>query len=80
MSIVGRLISRFPHRELPIRRLLAQSAEFRAVCADYEEALAAMRHWQATNCDAKAKEYGAFASELEAEIVRMLDLSTEPKP
>ena len=80
MSAVDRLISRFPHLELSIRRLFAHSAEFRAVCEDYEEAMSAMRHWQATNSVAKAQEYRAFASELEAEIGRMLELPKQLKP
>jgi hypothetical protein len=80
MSAVGRLISRFPHRELSIRRLSAHSAEFRAICEDYEEALSALKHWETTSCDAKAQEYRVLAAELEMEIVRMLDLPTEVKP
>ncbi|MDL2410080.1 hypothetical protein PY650_31585 [Rhizobium calliandrae] len=80
MSAMGHLISRFPHRELSIRRLFAHSAEFRAICADYEEALAALQHWETANYDAKAQEYRVFAAELEMEILRMLDLSTEMKP
>lgn len=80
MSEMARVINRFPHRELSIRRLFAHSAEFRAICEDYEEALAALRRWETANCDAKAQEYHALVAELEMEIVRKLDLPNGVKP
>ena len=46
MAGVSALVSRFPRHELVIRRLWAREGEFRAVCGEYEAALAALRHWE----------------------------------
>jgi hypothetical protein len=71
------LVGRFPQHELTIHRLHAQSAEFRAICADYEEALAALRYWEAARGaeDARAREYRQLAEELEAEIARFVEIA-----
>jgi hypothetical protein len=79
MSAIGRLINRFPNHELSLRRLFAHSAEFRAICADYEEALAALHHWESAS-SSKAQEYRDLAAELEMEILRKLDLPNKGKP
>ena len=46
MAGVSALVSRFPQHELVIHRLWAREGEFRAVCGEYEAALAALRHWE----------------------------------
>jgi hypothetical protein len=73
VSKIAGLVSRFPERELAIRRLYARDDAFRAVCDDYEEALMALRHWQATGDDAKAEDYRRLSDDLEAEILAILD-------
>lgn len=73
MSGLTLLVTRWPHREMSIRRLFTKSADFRALCEDYEEALRAAEHWQATGSDAKADEFRSLGVEIETEIVRMLD-------
>lgn len=70
------LVTCWPHRELSIRRLFTRNADFRALSEDYEEALRAMRHWQALGSQLKAEEYRSLSAEIEIEIVRMLDLAT----
>jgi hypothetical protein len=69
------LIGRFPQHELSIHRLYASSADFRAICEDYEEALRALRYWQAAcgDADAKVLEYREFVKELETEILQLLE-------
>jgi hypothetical protein len=70
-SIVGR----FPERELEIRRLCARDPEFRAICDDYEEAVAAYGRWQEVGpaSAARAEDYRVLAEELAAEILAALD-------
>ncbi|MGO4440141.1 hypothetical protein [Rhizobium sp. RAF56] len=80
MSGLTFIVSRWPDRELSIRRLFTQSPEFRAVCEDYGEALGAFQHWQAAGSDGKAEEYRSLAAEIEAEIMRMLDHSAGCRP
>lgn len=72
------LIERLPQRELDIRRRYRRDAYFRSVCADYEEAAAALRRWRnvAEPARAKADEYSCFLQELEAEILARLDRSS----
>ena len=80
MSGLTPLVTRWPHRELSIRRLFTKSADFRTICEDYEEALRALQRWQAAGSDGKAEEYRSLAAEIEAEILRMLDRSMEGHP
>ena len=75
MSGIDLIVTRWPKRELSIRRLFTRNADFRALCEDYGEALRAMRHWQAAGSEPKAEEFRSLAAEIETEIVRMLDLS-----
>lgn len=77
MEDVRSIVARFPQRELDIRRCWARDAWFRSVCADYEEAAVALRHWQkvAGEGNRKAEEYANFLGELEAEILAQLDRS-----
>jgi hypothetical protein len=72
---VGRIVhvlSRFPGAELAIHRLCAHDGAFRAICEDYEEAVAALRRWEAAD-EAKAADFRRLASEIEAEIAAFLD-------
>lgn len=75
MPGVAFLVKRFPQHELTIRRLYARSADFKAICGDYEETLDALRHWEASRdaADAKVLEYRSFLAELEAEILQLLE-------
>lgn len=68
------IIERLPQRELDIRRRYGRDAQFRTVCADYEEAAAAFRHWRglAEQAGGKAEEYTGILQELEAEILSRL--------
>lgn len=72
------IVARLPQRELDIRRRCASDAHFRSVCADYEEALMALRYWQkvVVEGDQKVAEYLNFLDELEAEILEQLDRPT----
>jgi transposase-like protein len=71
--------ARFPQRELDIRRRYARDASFRAVCADYQEAAGALRHWRQAakdgnpEGDRRAEEYDNLVIELEQEILEHLD-------
>lgn len=75
MKDIRAIIARFPEREFQIRRCVASDAQFRSVCADYEEAAAALRRWQEAG-DGKegmTEEYSRFLAELEREILAKLD-------
>jgi hypothetical protein len=78
MEEVRSLVARFPQRELEIRRRFTRDAQFRAVCADHEEALGALHHWQhaAENGDpeggVKAADYQQLVTELEQEALTYL--------
>jgi hypothetical protein len=73
VSKIAGLVNRFPDRELAIRRLYACDADFRAVCDDYEEALRALRHWQATGDEAKTEDYRQLVDDLGAEVLAIVD-------
>ncbi|TPE47728.1 hypothetical protein [Amaricoccus solimangrovi] len=71
---MGRLVhvvALFPDDELAIHRLYTRDAGFRAVCDDYEEALAALARWETVDA-AKADDFRRLASEIEAEIAAYL--------
>ena len=72
MARIAHVLSRFPTAELVIHRLYVQDPAFRGICDDYEEAVAALRHWEACN-DARAGDFRLLASEIEAEIADFLD-------
>ncbi|MER2507876.1 hypothetical protein [Amaricoccus sp.] len=65
------VLSQFPSAELAIHRFYARDADFRSICDDYEEALAALRHWQGDA--ARATDFQRLATELESEIAAFLD-------
>ena len=74
------LAALFPDRELALRRLHAQDADFRGICDDYEEALTALRYWQGKKDAARAEEYPQMAEELEVEILAALDCPRACRP
>jgi hypothetical protein len=75
------LIARFPHLELEIRRRCASDPGFMSICADYEEAAAALRYWQGISPDygSRVEEYKRFLEELEAEILTQLETTQAPE-
>lgn len=75
MEYMRSVVARFPRRELEIQRRCAHDTGFRSICADYEEAAAALHHWQkvAREGDQKVEEYRRFLGELEAEILAHLN-------
>jgi hypothetical protein len=77
VEIIRSITARFPERELDIRRRCVCDVQFRSVCADYEEAAAALRYWKkvAREGDRKIEEYSNFLTELESEILDRLDHS-----
>ena len=81
MSKVAAAVKRFPERELEIHRRCARDPEFGAVCDDYADARAALRHWRAQEpgC-ARAEEYRQLVEELEAEILTLLDGPGDCRP
>ncbi len=75
MEQILTIIDRFPRREFEIRQRCASDQQFRSVCEDYEEASAALRHWEkaAREGDRRVEEYRLFLTELEAEVLAQLD-------
>ncbi len=74
MAGVTTLVSRFPQHELALHRLWVRDGEFRAACGDYEAALAALRVWESLEpAPQKAREYRELGTELEEEIMQMVD-------
>ena len=62
--------TRWPGRELELRRRSASDPGFDAVLSDYEEACAAYRHWLLAEPadDRKIADYRRIVSDLEEEI------------
>lgn len=75
MEMIRSIVARFPQHEFKIRRRCVRDARFRSICADYEEATAALRFWQKAAGDGNRKvtEYANFVGELEAEILEKLN-------
>jgi hypothetical protein len=69
------IVTRFPQREFEIRRRCMDDADFKSICANYEEAAAALRHWQKVGKegDRRVKDYADIIGELEAEILGQLE-------
>jgi hypothetical protein len=69
------LARRFPQHASTIRRLEARDPDFRAICADYDEAQRALKHWQAAGEAApeRVAEYRQILVELEAEALAILE-------
>jgi hypothetical protein len=68
------LISRFPNRELAIRKHYVRDPEFRAVCGDYCDVQHALEYWQAADqaVPGRIAEYRQMLRELEAEVLMFL--------
>jgi len=79
MENLRSIVARFPRRELDIRRRFIRDAQFRAICADYEEAMRALRHWQQAARDGdpegnrNAADYEHLVAELEQEVLAHLN-------
>ena len=71
------IISRYPQRELEIRRLCNRDERFRSVCQDYQQAAVALRYWQGRPADnaSRIEDYENFLGELEIEVLARLDHS-----
>jgi len=69
------IVARFPQREFEIWRRCTGAADFKSICANYEEAATALRYWQeaAGVGDRRVKDYTEILGELETEILRLLD-------
>ena len=82
MPKVACIVGRFPERELAIRRLCAHDPDFVAICEDYDEAVGALRHWQAvgTPGDPRTEDYRLLVTDLETEILARLDRSRDRRP
>lgn len=69
------IVTRWPGRELEIRRLSARDREFAAVVEDYQGACAALDHWKAIDpaSSPRIADYETLVEELEAEIEACLE-------
>lgn len=74
-SNIAAVVTRFPLRELEIRRRCARDQKFREICEDYGEALQALRQWEGAGPAGitRANDYRQMLEELEAEILGILD-------
>ena len=72
---IAAAVARFPLRELEIRRQCARDPKFVEICEDYDEALQALRRWEAAGPAGatQVKDYRRIRDELEAEILTTLD-------
>jgi hypothetical protein len=77
---VGTIISRYPQRELEIRRHCLGDPVFRSICSDYAEASTALARWRnAGDAGAPlAEDYARLLLELEAEILDRLGRKPPP--
>jgi hypothetical protein len=73
-SDIAAVVTRFPLRELEIRRLCTRDPKFAEICEDYGEALQALRHWLGAGPTGatRAEDYRRILDELEAEILGIL--------
>ena len=74
-SHIAAVVSRFPLRELEIRRQSACDPRFDEICRDYLEALMALRRWEGAGSAGatEAQDYRRMLKELAAEILAILD-------
>ena len=66
---------RFPDEGPAIDRLIAEDADFLAMCEDHDACVHALRHWSRATvpeADTRIDEYRRLIQELEAEIVEVL--------
>ena len=82
MPTLAHLLARFPTHELAIHRLYAREPEFRGLCNDYEEAVSALRYWEARKKvdEGKVADFRRLAAEIEADIVAFLDRTCAGQP
>lgn len=75
MEEIRSIVSRYPQRELEIRRLCSRDAGFQSVCRDYDQATSALHFWQQAEpaSGPKTEHYRDFLEELETEILAKLD-------
>lgn len=79
MEEVRSIVARFPKREIEIRRCFMRDVQFRAVCADHEEAMRALSHWRNAaekgdpEATRKAADYERLVVELQQEALTYLD-------
>ena len=72
---VTAIVTRFPLRELEIRRRCARDPKFAEVCEDYGEALQALRRWEGAGPAGatRTEDFRRIVDELEAEFLANLD-------
>ncbi len=77
MREIEALVSRFPRYELAMRRLYAADPTFRAICGDYDEALRALRYWQADGAHSgcRIEQYRELLDDLEREILNNIGVA-----
>ncbi|WP_407165816.1 hypothetical protein [Bradyrhizobium sp. ORS 111] len=70
MENLRSIVARFPRRELDIRRRFIRDEQFRGICADYEETMRALRHWQpaASEGDPEGSRNAADREQVVAEL------------
>ena len=68
------ILDRLPQHAAAIRERMMIDWEFRALCADYGDALEALRRWEASDDRRhnRVEEFRTLLAELEQEIVREL--------
>jgi len=71
------LVSRFPRHELAMHRLYVADPTFRTICGDYDEALRALRYWQADGSDSgcRIEQYRELLDDLESEILNKIGIA-----
>ena len=77
---IAAIVGRFPEQELAIRRICSRDPEFLGVCEDYDDAAAALSHWQAAGeaYSARADEYRQLLGEFEEEVLHGLAQNAFP--
>ena len=75
MSHTSHVLERFPDHWSALSRLLRTDPDFRALCEDHGEAVAALARWRAMSGDQYAteiREFEALIAELEEEVLARL--------
>lgn len=69
------LYERFPEHREAIKARFVQNKNFKTLCSDYRECLAALKHWNRSAADEAAlrqREYQSLLQELEEEVLQHL--------
>ena len=71
---IAAIVGRLPEQELAIRRLCNRDPDFLGICEDYDDAEAALRHWEGAGdaYTARAEEYRQLLGEIEDEVLQGL--------